>query len=475
MPGSWEELFFAGGLPEKRLRERAIRIAEAMTVRPGAAVNAAFDDPRATRAAYDFFENKRMSMRVLLEPAVRATIFKLRELPADATVLCVQDTTELNLSHRSAIEGLGTLRNLKNRGEFLHPALAVSTEGVPLGLLHAKTWVRLVEQQGKAQKRRSKAFDDKESANWWETMAAVEGLLRRPGLLVHVMDREGDIYEVFERAQQQGKRLLVRLSQDRRVEGEHHRLWDAVESFPVCEEQRRIHVGKRPATRTKPKRSARDATLTVRFGEVTLCAPHGRKGSVQATAIFVREVNVPAGEEPIEWLLLTFEPISSAEDAWSCVRWYSFRWVIEEFFKVLKTGLKVERRQFDSLHTFEVNLGMSLLVAVRLLALTKLARIDPQRPATTVLSEDEEQVLIEHARAARGETYTAPLTLPQAVALIAKLGGYLGRSCDRAPGWLVLWRGYTRLCAMVEGYHVAQQITASSSGRRISRRSGAKP
>jgi hypothetical protein len=463
MQPSWNELFFEGSLPEKRLRERAIEIAEAMTERPGAPMNAAFDNANDVRAAYDFFKNKHMTLPVLLDPAIRTVMFGLRELGSDATVLCVQDTTELNHSHRHAMTGLGTLGNPKNRGEFLHPALAVSTEGVPLGLLNAMTWIRPVEQLGKAQQRKDRAFEDKESVRWWVTIDEVERMLQRPGLLLHVTDREGDIFELFHRAQKEQKRLLIRASQDRCVEGEHRLLWAQAESFPVCEQQRTIQVPERPATKDKPKRPARPATLALRSGQVTLQAPRGCKGSVQAWAILVRELEAPPGEEPIEWLLLTFDPITSFDEAWRHVDWYRYRWVIEEFFKVLKTGLKVEKRQFDDLKTFEVSLGMSLLVGVRLLALTKQARIDPEQPASTALSPDEQQVLIEHAQVKRGRPSSSPLTMLEAVILIAKLGGYLGRSCDGPPGWLTLWRGYSRLCAMVEGYRLAQRKESDTS------------
>jgi hypothetical protein len=151
-----------------------------------------------------------------------------------------------------------------------------------------------------------------------------------------------------------------------------------------------------------------------------------------------------------------------------------YGWWIEEFFKVLKTGLKIERRQFDDLGPFEVHLGMALLVGVRLLALTKRARIDPHQPASIVLSSDEERVLAEHARIKRGRA-PAPLTLLEAVVLIAKLGGYLGRSCDGPPGWITLWRGYTRLCALVEGYILAERAGAGSTGRGYSAPSEAEP
>ena len=464
VPLAWDELFPVGSLPEKRLRLRAITIGQAMSERPGAAMTEAFDDWKDTRTAYNFFENEKMSLPVLLDPATRALGRALQELPEGTTVLSVQDTTELNLSHLPSMTGLGEIGNPKNRGLMAHAGLAVGTDGVPLGLLGTQTWVRPIggvdgggnrRSKRAAKARRSKPFDEKESVRWWTMIEEVEQRVGRPGLLLHVGDRENDIYDVFSRSEQAHYRLLVRAAQDRNVAGEHGSLWAQVESFDESEQRQVIEVPERPAKDGKPARAARDATLAIRFGAVTLCAPKKAPGSVEMWAVLVREVDPPAGEEAIEWLLLTLDPIKTVEDAWLRVEWYRFRWRIEEFFKVLKTGCLVEKRQFESRETFEVSLGFSLLTAARLLALTKRARHEPDAPASEALSPDEEHILIQHAEVHRGRT-PSPLRLAEAVMLIAMLGGYKGRSCDGPPGWITLWRGYRRLCAMVDGYRLAR-------------------
>ncbi len=213
-------------------------------------------------------------------------------------------------------------------------------------------------------------------------------------------------------------------------------------------------------------RKARDATVAIQFGSVTICAPHGAKGTVELSAVHVFEIDLPEGVEPVEWLLLTSDPIASEADAWLRVDWYRCRWVIEEFFKVLKSGCRVEARQFETRATFEVSLGFSLLASVRLLALTKRARIDPDQPASSVLLPDEEEVLLRHADV-QDRRPVGTLRLRDAIVLIAKLGGYLGRKNDGPPGWITLWRGYRRLYALVEGYKLAQPST--SPKRRASR------
>jgi len=360
--------------------------------------------------------------------------------------------------------GLGELGNPKNRGLFAHAALAVGTDGVPLGLLGTQTWVRPIGGVGgggnrrsrrTAKARRAKSFDEKESVRWWTTIEETEQRVDRPGLLLHVGDRESDIYEVLARSKQSGYRVLVRASHDRKVAGEYSSLWEHVESFDESEDRQVIEVPERPAKDGKPARAAREATVALRFGAVTLCAPKKAAGSIEMWAILVREVDPPEGAEAVEWLLLTLDPIETVEHAWLRVEWYRYRWRIEEFFKVLKTGCNVEKRQFEARETFEVSLGCSLLAAARLLALTKRARLEPDAPASEALSPDEEHILIQHAEAHRGRT-PSPLRLAEAVMLIAMLGGYKGRSCDGPPGWITLWRGYRRLCDMVDGYRLAR-------------------
>jgi hypothetical protein len=464
---SWEDMFFC--LVNKRLRLRAIAIGVAMTARPGAAMTSAFDDWKETRNAYNFFSNKRMSLQTLLDPPTRALALKLRELPEGATMLNVRDTSEINLSHLIAMTGLGPIGNPKNRGLFMHPGLVVDTDGVPVGLLGLQTWTRPVEEHGKVETRRGRAFEEKESLRWWTDIERAEKKVQRPGLLLHVGDRESDIYALFERCHAAGHRLLARAAQDRRVDGEHRLLWDHMEALAECAEHRDVEVAPRRATKDKPAQPARTATVAIRFGPVTLCAPHQGQGSVPAWSILVREVDPPEGVEPLEWLLLTLDPITTEQDAWTRVTWYRFRWVIEEFFKVLKSQCRIEERQFETLETFEVSLGMSILTAVKLLELTKRARIDPELPASTVLSTDEERLLVEHAETYRDRT-PAPLRLGEAVMLIAMLGGYKARSCDGPPGWSTLGKGYQHLCAMVDGYQLALGRPRPPRGRPPARR-----
>jgi hypothetical protein len=464
MTFEWEQLFADGSLPDKRLRARAIRIGRATTDRPGAAMTSAFDHRRDTRTAYNFFSNRRVSFAMLIDSASTVVGQRLQQLPEGTTVLNVHDTTEANLSHLQSMTGLGEIGNPHNRGLFLHPSLAISSDGVPIGVLSAQIWTRAPGDHGKAKKRKKVRFEDKESLRWWTAIEQAETRVQRPGLLLHVADRESDIYEVFHRAQQAGYRILLRAAQDRRVEGEHRTLWCQVNSFTPCQQARPLSVPARPAKEGKPARAARDTSVVVRYGSVTLCDPES-PATVQMGAVQVTEVDPPQGVEPIEWLLLTSQPVSSTEQAWQQVQWYRYRWRIEEFFQVLKSGCRIEARQFESRENYETSLAFALLTAVRILGMVKKARVEPEVPASVSLSEEEQRVLVRHAESTRNRAAVAPpLRLAEAVVLIAKLGGYQGRSCDGPPGWITIWRGLRRLEDMVEGSRLAQQPHPPPSG-----------
>ena len=457
MDFTWEELFESDGLPDERLRRRACRIAHALVERPGAAMTGAFNLWKDTRNAYNFFENKRVTLAAVLDSPITVVSRSLRERFEGTTVLNVQDTTEINLSHLNSMTGLGEIGNPKNRGLFLHPSLAVSPDGVPIGLLSAKVWDRPPGDHGKTKKRKQKAFEDKESLRWWTAIEVSEKRVGRPGLLVHVGDRESDIYDVFKRARDAHHRILVRSAQDRRVEGEHSTLWAQVASFAPVGEARPLSVPTRPAKEGKPARAARDTSIVIRYGLVTIHEPKNGSGTADMYAVQVSEVDPPVGVEPIEWLLLTTDPITSIEDAWQRVEWYRCRWRIEEFFQVLKSGCRIEARQFESRSTYEPSLAIAMLVAVRLLSMVKQARATPDAPASAVLSQEEEHVLVVHAQAKKMGHHcdSSPLRLADAIVLIAMLGGYKARSCDGPPGWITLWRGFRRLEDMVEGYRLA--------------------
>ncbi|HYO67120.1 MAG TPA: IS4 family transposase [Archangium sp.] len=449
-----------GPQDEVWLRDRLLHTLHLMQGQPGVSLNR-LGTSRAERiGAYRMVENEDVSFQRLLEPAAQTVGKAVAQGQAGEVALCVHDRTEVELSHLS-MSGVGPVGNPVCQGFFLQTALVVQADGAAFGVLGARTWARAAGQRGKAQDRKQRPFEHKESVLWWQALVQAEERVGEPGRLLHVIDAEGDIFELFSRAASQGYQLLVRAGQDRRVQGEAGRLWATLEGLPVVG-SRQLHVSAQPAGADRVARTARDATLSLRYGPL-MPLPPGRQGGppVQMWGVLVREEAPPEGQKAVEWLLLSNVPIESVEAAWGAVSTYQKRWCIEELHKALKTGCRLERRQHQKREHLENLLALTLLISVTLLRLRTLSRTLPDEPATAVLEPAELQVL--QAMAPQLAPRMRPqgaLTLRQALVLIALLGGYMANPDKKPPGWLVLWRGYERLRDYVAGFSLAQSLTA---------------
>ena len=451
-PGCFGEL-------DEWLRRRLLHTLTLMEQRPDTPL-CGLGVSRAERVgAYRMVNHEEVEFERLLRPALETVGAAVARGQAGAVALCIHDRTEVELSHLKAMKGLGQVGNPRCRGFFVQLALAVDVQGAAFGVLGARTWVRAPEQQGKAKKRHERDFDEKESAYWVWGIEEAEARVGQQGLLLHTIDAEGDIFELFWRASQASFQLLVRAAQDRCVEGEHKRLWATLQALPPRVTQT-LHLPARPAAKGKPARGERDALPTPRSAPVPLRPPPGQRGpSVQVWGVLVREEAPPAGEQPLEWLLLTNVPVETPEAAWGVVECYRRRWLIEELHKALKTGCALEERQHEDYPTLLNVLALMLPVAVRLLRLRTLARTCPEAAATQVLDETEVEVLVRLApRLAPRQVPSSTPTLAEALYLMALLGGYIGSRRNPQPGWLILWRGYERLRERVEGFLLARSL-----------------
>ncbi|WNG40866.1 IS4 family transposase [Archangium violaceum] len=244
--------------------------------------------------------------------------------------------------------------------------------------------------------------------------------------------------------------------------GGRGKLWATLEGLPVVG-SRPLHVSAQPARADRVARTARDATLLLRYAPLTLLPP-GRQGGqpVRVWGVLVREEAPPQGQKAVEWLLLSNAPIESEEAAWGAVTAYQKRWGIEELHKALKTGCRLEGRQHEAREHLENLLALTLLTSVKLLRLRTLSRTLPDEPADAVLAPAEVQVLQAMApQLSPRMPLQGALTLRQALLLIAALGGYMANPQKRPPGWLVLWRGYERLRDYVAGFSLAQFLSAA--------------
>lgn len=288
---------------------------------PGESVPQASQSVSQSQSIYRFWANERVSAQQILD-SHRASVVKRAN--GQAVVLAIQDTTDLDFSGLKQTSGLGFTCQTHQQGIKVHSCFAVSGTGEPLGLLHQHTWSRQ-ERAGKREERRKKATCDKESQRWLDTLTAAEQDIDASVWIVHVGDREADIYDLFVQPKRSNSHLLIRAAHNRKVQHELDYLIPTLEQAAVLGQQT-IEVER------NPQRPARTATLTVRGMQVTIEMPRHHKPksvpSVTLNVLLVEEATPPTEGKPIRWLLLTTLPIDTFEQAWQCVRWYSLRWLI---------------------------------------------------------------------------------------------------------------------------------------------------
>lgn len=439
-------------LGDERRNRRARQMVEQVARRPGALITTVFEGKAEIDAAYRLLNNPAVEPDEIRAALQCGTVERLAEIEV---VLAPQDTTCLDFSGHPATEGLGPTGGPRGSGHgmFVHSAIAVSEDGVPLGLLHQQDWARNPEHSGKSRDRKKLPIEEKESHRWAQTVRAVEAAVPADKLLVQIADREGDIFEVFATQRRERSKLLIRAYRERRLTEEGQRLWPTVEVQPVAAEyQLLVH--------SSPERTVRTAVVQLRFCTVTIRPPKNgvhdpALAPVTVNAIEVREIHAPERATPILWRLLTDLPVEGAEDALQYVRYYEKRWLIERYHFVLKSGCRIEESQLHTLAGLERLLALLSAVALRLLWMTYNARVNGDAPCTVAFTALEWQALYRYHR--RKAPPDDPPTLAEAVLWLAKLGGFLGRRSDGDPGVKVLWRGILRLHDLVTGFLLASE------------------
>lgn len=289
--------------------------------------------------------------------------------------------------------------------------------------------------------------------------------------LITVMDREGDIFELFEDAEATRKRvgILVRAKHNRRLKGRERKLF---ETLKANRHQTRVEVFIPRQRWKKAKRDhaeqkglpGRQAVLSIRFQKITLTST--RSDLRQATpitlwGIYAREENPPAHAKAIEWFLLTTEEVQTPEEATRIVALYCRRWRIEEWHRVLKSGCKAEDHQHETAERLQRAIAIDIVLAWRIQLMTLLGREVPDLPCAVFFEIWEVKVLDALQKQQANGTGQPPMRIGEAITRVAKLGGYLARPSDPPPGAQCIWRGMIRLGAMAVGYRIAVETGAA--------------
>jgi hypothetical protein len=463
-PVDWAEAELGqAGLGDARLQRRLLVVARDFWARPTASIPQACGGRAKTKAAYRLFDHPAMQLDAVLRPHYAATQARVA---SRAVVLAVQDTTTLNYSAHPATEDLGPITNRAEGwlGLHLHSTMAYDGTGTALGLLDVQCWARDPKDFGKKHRRHRLPIEQKESVKWLKSYQAACAVAQAcPGTtVVSVGDREADVYELFVAAReaavggQRRAEVLVRAMRERTLAESDTRIWAWLPRQKVAGH---IQVSV-PARAGRPARVAR---LAVRYAAVELKPPTDKKplGGVAVWAVLAQEVGAPKDVEPLCWQLLTTLPVASFERAVEMLRWYAQRFQIEVFHRTLKSGCRMETRQLREADRLEACLAVDLVVAWRLVHLTKLGRETPTAPCTVFFQEVQWQVLVA-ALARDPAALPQPPPLQEAVRMVARLGGFLGRNSDGEPGVTTLWRGWQRLEDMVAGWQLAHAFPTRS-------------
>jgi Transposase DNA-binding/Transposase DDE domain len=436
----------------RRLSQRLVRIAEVVGASPAESFPDMTGSDGELEGLYRFFSNKKVTASAVLAPHYRATLARIQ---GQERVCVAHDMSTFSFPGDKRRRGLGSVGKGtdKSQGFYGHFALAVSADGfkTPLGVLGMQTLFR-PRRREKFRGHRRRLNPREEWRRWHrlvdETSDRLQGVVRP----IHVMDREGDSYALLAHLSslvQAG--FVVRLGQNRRLSGERTGTY-LRQALPeaVHRTTRRVPLAKRAAgSRHHSARGARNAVLELRAMQLTIERPNyaDRRTSTSSSlpkslslhVVHVLEKHPPRGVEPVQWLLATLEPIETSEQVEEIVDFYRTRWVIEEFFKALKTGCGYEKRQLESARALVNALAVFTPVAFRLLYLRALTHHAPAASAQRLLSPTQLSVL----RATAKRRLPNRLTARQALLALAALGGHIKNNGE--PGWLVLGRGLEKL------------------------------
>ena len=423
-------------LGDIRRNKRFVAIIENITTQPGSSIPKHNDSWYDTKATYDFFKNEQVSVASLQKSIEQ---YGVNQLENTNEVLIIHDTSNISFNELQA-EGLGYLDSKLGRGIMCHSSIAVSTEGLPLSLIHQHTWVRPLENLEQSEKvKQARKFEDKESYRWYRGIAQVNKLLNTEIKKVHIADREADMYELFFCAYEPNTELLIRSHYNRSLPDGSH-LWEAVGAT----------AAKGEITLSIPDAKGRKSipvTAEVRYQSVEILRPSRSKASyesVELTAIEIKQTDNDS-TDTIHWKLLTTLEVKDLNDVLKYIKWYTYRWLIERFHYVLKSGTKIEELQLKQASSLQKAIALYSIAGFRIMQLVYQSRTHPEASCELVLTRAQWHVLyvlIHHSN----DIPEQPPSLAQAVMWIGRLGGHLGRKSDGPPGLKTTWLGYQRIC-----------------------------
>jgi len=431
-------------LGDKRRTNRLVQVAEQVANNPSASLPDQTEEWAALKATYRLLGRDEVTFEAIARPH-----WELTRQAARGRCLVIGDTTELDFGKDRQIEGVGPTGNGSGQGFLLHNALLVQADseeiiGVAGQAIHYRKKKRTTKKKENAAQRMKRK---RESEVWGKVIDEI-GEPAKDVEYVHVFDRGADNFEVYCHLLQNRGQWVIRVSKLNRYvladkSEEPVRLQDYLPQLKKLGDYTL-------SLRARPGQPAREAHIEVRVGKIKVPRPRHvspwvrklNQPPIAMNVIEVVEVGAAKDVTPIRWVLFTSLPIETFDDAWVVIGYYEARWLVEEYHKALKTGCRAEFRQLKTASRLEAFVALTSVVAVRLLKLKSLARVNPEVPAQRVVPS----VWLKMLKLARKNLNRVhDLTVGQFYREVAKLGGFLGRKCDGNPGWLTIWRGWEKL------------------------------
>lgn len=447
---------------DARLGRRCAEVLKQMGDAMGESIPYACQDWANTKAAYRFLSNARVDEADILSGHFAAT--RARCDAFEGPILLLQDTTEFSYQ-RANVKAIGITKRVNSGrdkqgrvrphtvcGMLMHSSLAVTTQGLPLGLAAVKFWTRKKFKGTAALKRKINPtrvpIEQKESVRWLDNFRQSIELLGQPTRFVHVGDRESDIFELYCLTRDLGSHFLVRACVDRLAGDGGHTIADEMDTTTL-KGLHRIEVRTANGEMTK-------VALEIRFKRMIVQPPIGKQKRyppLDLTVIHATERGAPKGRKPIVWKLITDLPVRGRAEAIEKIDWYAMRWKIETFHKVLKSGCQAEASKLRTAERLANLMAVFCILSWRVLWLTMLARAEPHASPSIAFTENE-VALLDLLISDTGNRQAKQGTLSFYLIKLARLGGYLARAGDPPPGTIVIWRGLSRLIDIEIGAEV---------------------
>ncbi|WP_425384012.1 IS4 family transposase [Wolbachia endosymbiont (group B) of Eupithecia inturbata] len=441
-------------LGDVRLNKRLIKTSYLIENKASGSINQSCVGWKEAKGAYRLFSNEKLEAKEIYSSHYKETIERIK---GDEIVFSVQDTSYLDFDSHIKTKGLGSISKAytkHKKGLLLHSALIVNKDGLPLGLSSQQCWARSIREetaQEKANRKYRTAIKEKESYKWIAALKETLNNLAEGAQLVTIGDREADIFKFLWTIESLDSFYVIRNRTNRKficIEGGKTDLQTRITQLPV---KREIVLN----VAENKYQISRKANIEVRYmkGYIPIRSSyiygskdteHKISDKIAIYVVSAKETNPPERVEAIDWTLLTNVPVNSTLDAIERINWYKLRWKIEEYFRILKSGCKVESSRLATKERLEKLIAIKSIIAFKILYLTKVALSNPMEVCTKVLSNEEWKTLYirEHKVAKLPEE---PPNIKQAIIWLGKLGGFMNRKSDNLPGTMTLWRGYENL------------------------------